>query len=84
MSSYAYLDQRILLPKSLEEALTKATVEISRIGNSINQIAHRANIERHATRRELERANRYLEELQQILDRSIPRSIPMSPSGDGH
>jgi hypothetical protein len=71
-AAFAYFDQRILLPKSLEEALAKATVEINRIGNSINQIAHRANIERHVTCRELERANLLLVELQRSIDRIIP------------
>lgn len=71
-AALAYLDRRIVLPKSFEKALATATLEIRKIGNSINQIAHHANIQRHASHRELDRANRLLEELQKTVERFTP------------
>ena len=71
-AAFAYLDRRIVLPKSFEEAIAAATFEIRRIGTNINQLAHHANLRQSATLRELQQARQLLTELEAAVTRFIP------------
>lgn len=77
-AAFAYLDRRLVLPKSFEQALADATLEIRRIGTNINQLAHHANLRQAATLREVQQARQLLTELEAAVTRFIP------PLPDGH
>jgi sugar phosphate isomerase/epimerase len=66
------------LPKSFEEALATATLEIRRIGTNINQLAHHANLRQAATLREVQQARQLLT----ALEAAVTRFIPPLPAGD--
>lgn len=66
--AFAYLEQRFLLPPTLEETLSRTLQELRRVGTSVNQIAAKANALARIGPFGTQRAVRIVAELEESLD----------------
>lgn len=77
-AAFAYFDLRFLLPKNLEAALHGLTRQLRAAGNSLNQVAHRANMTKAADNEDL----RECLELLRNMERSVTRFVTEPPRAD--
>jgi hypothetical protein len=81
-AAFAYLEQRSLLPKSLEAGIAALTLEVRRIGTNINQLAHQANLRPETAASCLRQAVRLLSRLESAPAACLPGSPPPPAHGD--
>lgn len=82
-AAFAYLDQRYLVPESLEEALYALTYQLTALGNNLNQIAKHVNTQRRASSDDLSAARSLLEHAEDLITsfvRNPPQALPLPPS----
>lgn len=82
-AALAYIDQRLMLPQSLDKHLRALIQEIRRVGTNLNQIAKRANTYQRLTHKDLKHAGKLVEDLerQTTVLRTILEGLPQAPSG---
>ena len=80
-AAFANFDGKCVIPKDMNNRLSDIIVQIQRIGNNINQIAHHANLKKAASARDLSRCRQLLEELHAVVCRTLER--PADDTGPG-
>ncbi len=78
-SAFAYMAERYLVPRDIEDSLSGAIMEFRAIGNNINQIAKHSNTQRRASLDDIKQSLELVRQLEKQVIRFCSH-----PSQHGH
>ena len=70
-TAFAYMDQEYMVPKNIEEELREVVWLIRNIGNSLNQLAAKANSLKKTTVLDLMKAKRSIHDLETTIKKFV-------------